>query len=144
MSTDTTGDDAAETAMTLIRAGLLTAVAAAVAASVVALLLGAVGIDLQVPVEPGGSELQPLPLVPVVVAAALPVLVGTIVYALLRRGIDRPARVWPVVVAVVTLLSLVPVARLGGGTANQLGLGVLHLLVGGIAAVLLPRIAGDA
>lgn len=128
----------------LIRAGLLTALAAAALAAVVALVLGAVGVDLQVPVEPGGDQLQQLPLAPVLIAAGLPVLVGTIVYALVRRASDRPAWIWRIVVVAVTLLSFAPVLSVGGGIGNQVGLGLLHVVVGSTAALLLPRFAGDS
>jgi Family of unknown function (DUF6069) len=70
------------------RAGLLAAVAATVVNAVAWLVLQSLlGADLQVPSQPGGTELVDLPLIPVILVTLFSGLLGAVVLWLLtRRG----------------------------------------------------------
>jgi hypothetical protein len=112
------------------RAGLLGSLAATLANVLVWLVLQQVlDLDLQIPVQPGGTELQQLPLATVAVATLVPALLGTLLLWLLtRRNGPGGIRLWTILAAAFALLSLFAPFGLDVSTGRRLGLLVFHVL----------------
>ena len=111
------------------RAGLLAALAATVVNTLAWVLLQQVlDVGLQVPVEPGGTELNGLPLGAVLVVTALSSLVGAVVLWLLTRRGPSGVRLWAILAVVFGVLSALPAFSIDVSTARQLGLVLFHLL----------------
>ncbi|HUG87115.1 MAG TPA: DUF6069 family protein [Euzebya sp.] len=118
--------------------GVLLAPAVAVAVHVV--LIGPVGLDLQVTQGPGSSSLVPLSLLATVLVALVVGLLGWLAVALLERGLGGPRgrRIWTILALVVFMVSLVPVIVLDVPQSARWGLFTLHATV---ALVLLPTLS---
>ncbi|GIH97008.1 hypothetical protein Psi01_76380 [Planobispora siamensis] len=86
-----------------------------------------------------GDGTQPVGPVPVVVTSLLAGLAGWALLAVLERFASRPGRIWTIVALVVLVLSLS--GPLGGavGVAATLVLVLLHLVVGAVLVLGLPR-----
>ena len=111
------------------RAGLLAALAATVVNTLAWVLLQQVlDVGLQVPVEPGGTELNGLPLGAVLVVTALSSLVGAVVLWLLTRRGPSGVRLWAILAVVFGVVSALPAFSIDVSTARQLGLVLFHLL----------------
>jgi hypothetical protein len=111
------------------RAGLLAALAATVVNVVAWLVLHPVlDVGLQIPREPGSTELYEMPLAAVVLTTAVTGLVGTVVLWLLTRRGPSGIRLWAVLAAAFGALSAVPAFSLDVSMARQLGLVLFHLL----------------
>ena len=103
------------------RAGLLAALAATVANAVAWVLVQQVlDAGLEIPAQPGSTELSALPLGAVIFVTAFAGVVGT-------AG-PSGIRLWAVLAAAFGALSALPALGLDTTTARQLGLVLFHLL----------------
>jgi Family of unknown function (DUF6069) len=111
------------------RAGLLAALAATVVNGLAWVLLQQVlDVGLHVPVEPGSTELNALPLGAVLIVTALSSLVGAVVLWLLTRRGPSGVRLWAILAVAFGVLSSLSAFGLDVSTARQLGLVLFHLL----------------
>lgn len=111
---------------------------AAVINVVVFLILG-LFIDWNATMTPAGA---PVSAVPVAMLTFIPILLSGVVFFLLARFIKRPVTVWIGVCVVVTLLSFVtPFSVPGAPLPWIIGLEILHVIAGAIAALGYPRLA---
>jgi Family of unknown function (DUF6069) len=111
------------------RAGLLAALAATVANTIVwVLLLPVLDAGLQVPVQPGSTELNELPLGAVVGVTAVSSLVGAVALWLLTRRGPSGVRLWVILAVAFGVLSALPAFGLEVSTGRQLGLVLFHLV----------------
>jgi hypothetical protein len=120
----------------LLRRAAVAAGAILVAVGESAVLRQAAGVDLAVT---SGDSTRPITVAAVVVAATVAALAGWALLAVLERRTNR-ARVWWTSIAVaVLLLSLLvgPPSGVGGGAKATLAL--LHLSVGVVLILGLPR-----
>jgi Family of unknown function (DUF6069) len=85
-------------------------------------------VGLQVPTEPGGTELSELPLGLVIGVTAVAGLVGAVVLRLLSRRGPSGIRLWVILAAAFGVLSALPAFGLDVSTGRQLGLVLFHLL----------------
>ncbi len=92
--------------MTLLRYGVIAAVAAALVNALLWFIARAVGVSLRV--QPPGQPETEVALLAVVLLTAVPVLLGAGVYALLRRWSRRPFLIFLVLALLVFALLLVP------------------------------------
>ena len=110
------------------RAGLLAAAAAVVVNALAWVLLQQVlDVGLQVPAEPGSTELSELPLGPVVGVTALSSLLGAAVLRLLTRRGPSGVRLWAILALVFGVLSALPALGLDVSIGRRLGLVLFHL-----------------
>ena len=111
------------------RAGLLAALAATVV-NVVAWVLVQQVLDagLEIPAQPGSTELSALSLGPVIGVTGLSGLVGAAVLRLLTRRGPSGVRLWAVLAVAFGVLSALPIFGIDTTTARQLGLVMFHLL----------------
>ena len=89
------------------------------------------GVSFLMPLEPGSSELAPLPAVIVVVASALPAIFATILYALLGKFVRRPILIFWIISAVVLVLSFgLPIFNLPAtvDTPTVIALELMHIV----------------
>jgi hypothetical protein len=107
------------------RAGLLAALAATVGWVVLQPVLD---VGLQVPTQPGSTELDKLPLGPVVGVTAFSGLLGAVVLWLLSRRGPSGIRLWVILAVAFGVLSALPAFGLDVSTGRQLGLLLFHLL----------------
>ncbi len=106
-----------------------------VAASAAYVLLHGLSVDLTVS---GGTHINA---VSVALTALVAALAGWALLAVLERITARPRRIWyPVALAVFILSLLGPLG--GTGTGARLGLAALHVTVGTIVILGLPRPSG--
>jgi Family of unknown function (DUF6069) len=111
------------------RAGLLAALAATVVNALVWVLLQQVlDVGLQVPAQPGGTELSSLPFGAVVGVTAFAGLVGAAVLWLLTRRGPSGIRLWAILAVAFGALSALPAFGLDVSTGRQLGLVLFHLV----------------
>jgi hypothetical protein len=111
------------------RAGLLAALAAtAVNALAWVLLQQALDVGLQIPAQPGGTELTSLPLGAVVFVTAFSSLVGAVVLWLLTRRGPSGVRLWAILAVAFGVLSSLPALSIDVSTGRRLGLVLFHLL----------------
>ena len=111
------------------RAGLLAALAATVVNGLAWVLLQQIlDAGLQIPSQPGGTELSSLPLGLVVGVTAVAGLVGAVVLRLLSRRGPSGIRLWVILAAAFGVLSALPAFGLDVSTGRQLGLVLFHLL----------------
>jgi hypothetical protein len=111
------------------RAGLLAALAATVLNALVWVLLQQVlDVGLQIPAEPGGTELTSLPLGAVVFVTAFSSLVGAVVLWLLTRRGPSGVRLWAILAVTFGVLSSLPALSLDVSAGRRLGLVLFHLL----------------
>ena len=110
------------------RAGLLAALAATVVNGLAWVLLQQV-LDggLQVPSQPGGTELSSLPLGAVLFVTAFSGLLGAVVLCLLTRRGPSGVRLWALLAVAFGVLSALPAFGLDVATGRQLGLVLFHL-----------------
>jgi hypothetical protein len=111
------------------QAGLLAALAATVVNGVVWFLLQQVfDVGLEIPSQPGGTELTSLPRSAVLFITAFPSLVGAVVlWQLTRRG-PSGIRLWAILAVVFGALSALPAFGLDTSIGHRLGLVLFHLL----------------
>jgi hypothetical protein len=111
------------------RAGLLAALAATVVNGLAWVLLQQVlDAGLQVPSQPGSTELSSLPLGAVVLVTAFAGLLGAVVLWLLARRGPSGVRLWAMLAVAFGVLSALPAFGLDVSTGRQLGLVLFHLL----------------
>jgi uncharacterized protein DUF6069 len=111
------------------RAGLLAALAATVVNGLAWLLLQQVlDVGLQVPSQPGGTELSSLPLGAVLLVTAFSGLLGAVVLWLLTRRGPSGVRLWALLAVAFGALSALPAFGLDVSTGRQLGMVLFHLL----------------
>ena len=106
---------------------------AALAATVVnglawVLLQQVLDAGLQVPSQPGGTELSSLPLGAVLFVTAFSGLLGAVVLWLLTRRGPSGVRLWAMLAVAFGALSALPALGLDVSTGRQLGLVLFHLL----------------
>lgn len=92
--------------MALLRYGILAAAMAALVNAVLWIIARAVGVSLRV--QPPGEPESEVSLLAVVILTAVPIVLGTGVYALLRRWSRRPFLIFLVLALLVFALLLVP------------------------------------
>ena len=111
------------------RAGLLAALAATVVNAVAWVLVQQVlDAGLEIPAQPGSTELSALPLAAVVLVTAFSSLVGAVVLWLLTRRGPSGVRLWAALAVAFGVLSALPAFGMDVTTARQLGLVLFHLL----------------
>ena len=111
------------------RAGLLATAAAVVVNAVVWVLLQQVlDVGLQIPAQPGSTELSDLPVGTVIGVTAVAGLVGAAVLRLLTRRGPSGVRLWAILAVAFGVLSALPAFGLDVSTGQQLGLVLFHLL----------------
>jgi hypothetical protein len=111
------------------QAGLLAALAATVVNGVVWFLLQQVfDVGLEIPSQPGGTELTSLPLSAVLFITAFAGLVGAVVLWLLTRRGPSGIRRWAILAVVFGALSALPAFGLDTSIGHRLGLVLFHLL----------------
>jgi hypothetical protein len=111
------------------RAGLLAAAAATVVNALVWVLLQQVlDVGLQVPVQPGDTELQSLPRGTVIFVTLATGLVGAVALWLLTRRGPSGVRLWAWLAVAFGILSALPAFSLDVSTGRQLGLVLFHLV----------------
>jgi hypothetical protein len=111
------------------RAGLLAALAATVVNGLAWVLLQQVlDAGLQIPSQPGGTELSSLPLGAVLSVTAFSGLLGAVVLWLLTRRGPSGVRLWAMLAVAFGALSALPAFGLDVSTGRQLGLVLFHLL----------------
>ncbi|HEV3505940.1 MAG TPA: DUF6069 family protein [Actinomycetes bacterium] len=111
------------------RAGLLAALAATVVNAVAWVLVQQVlDAGLEIPAQPGSTELSALPLAAVLFVTAFAGLVGTVVLWLLTRRGPSGVRLWAILAVAFGVLSALPAFGIDTTTARQLGLVLFHLL----------------
>jgi hypothetical protein len=111
------------------RAGLLAALAATVVNAVAWVLVQQVlDAGLEIPAQPGSTELSALPLGAVVLVTAFSGLVGAVVLWLLTRRGPSGVRLWAALAVAFGVLSALPAFGIDTTTARQLGLVLFHLL----------------
>jgi hypothetical protein len=111
------------------QAGLLAALAAVVVNGLAWLLLQQVlDVGLQIPSQPGGTELTSLPLSAVLFVTAISSLVGAVVLWLLTRRGPSGVRLWAILAVAFGALSALPAFGIDTTTGRQLGLVLFHLL----------------
>jgi hypothetical protein len=111
------------------RAGLLAALAATVVNALAWVLIHQVlDAELRIPVEPGSTELNAMPLGAVVLVTAFSGLVGAVVLWLLTRRGPSGVRLWAILAVAFGVLSALPAFSIDVTTARQLGLVLFHLL----------------
>ncbi|MET8524325.1 DUF6069 family protein [Micromonospora sp. NPDC005172] len=120
----------------LVNRAAVTASAIVVAVVEFALLHSVAGVDVAVT---SGSSTRQVTVAAVVVAAAVAALAGWALLAALERATNR-SRVWWTSIAVAVLLLSLVVGPTGGvGAAAKATLALLHLSVGLILILGLPR-----
>ncbi|GAA4756560.1 hypothetical protein GCM10023350_47710 [Nocardioides endophyticus] len=125
MTTITATAPAAVSSRVSWRSGLVTVVGGAVSTTLVALVLQAIGVGLEV----GG---EPIPALGFTQMVAL----GGVIGVVLARHLGRTAYLRTTVV--LTALSCVPSLALGDTVADKLGLVLTHVVA---AAIIVPRLA---
>jgi hypothetical protein len=114
------------------RAGLLAALAALAATVVNAiawvLLQQVLDAGLQIPAQPGSTELNSLPIGAVIFITAMSALVGAVVLWLLTRRGPSGIRLWAFLAVAFGVLSALPAFSIDVSTGRQLGLVLFHLL----------------
>ena len=111
------------------RAGLLAALAATVVNGLAWVLLQQVlDAGLQIPSQPGGTELSSLPLGAVLFVTAFSGLLGAVVLWLLTRRGPSGVRLWVLLAVAFGALSALPALGLDTSIGRRLGLVLFHLL----------------
>lgn len=111
------------------RAGLLAALAATVVNGLAWVLLQQVlDAGLQVPSQPGSTELSSLPVGAVLLVTGFAGLLGAVVLWLLTRRGPSGVRLWAMLAVAFGVLSALPAFGLDVSTGRQLGLVLFHLL----------------
>jgi hypothetical protein len=111
------------------RAGLLAVLAATVVNGIVWFLLQQVfDVGLEIPSQPGGTELTSLPLSAVLFITAFSSLVGAVVLWLLTRRGPSGVRLWAILAVAFGVLSALPALGLDTSIGRRLGLVLFHLL----------------
>ena len=111
------------------QAGLLAALAATVVNGILWFLLQQVfDVGLEIPSQPGGTELSALPLSAVLFITAFSSLVGAVVLWLLTRRGPSGVRLWAILAVAFGALSALPAFGLDTSIGRRLGLVLFHLL----------------
>ncbi len=125
------------------RAGLLAALAAVVVNGLAWVLLQQVlDAGLQIPSQPGGTELTALPLSAVLFITAFSSLVGAVVLWLLTRRGPSGVRLWAILAVAFGALSALPAFSIDTSTPRQLGLVLFHLLATVVVLAVVRRQLG--
>ena len=111
------------------QAGLLAALTATVVNGIAWFLLQQVfDVGLEIPSQPGGTELTALPLSAVLFITAFSSLIGAGVLWLLTRRGPSGIRLWAILAVVFGALSALPAFGLDTSIGRRLGLVLFHLL----------------
>jgi hypothetical protein len=111
------------------QAGLLAALAATVVNGIAWFLLQQVfDVGLEIPSQPGGTELTSLPLSAVLFITAFSGLIGAVVLWLLTRRGPSGIRLWAILAVAFGALSALPAFGLDTSIGRRLGLVLFHLL----------------
>ena len=111
------------------QAGLLAALAATVVNGIAWFLLQQVfDVGLEIPSQPGGTELTSLPLSAVLFITAFSGLIGAAVLWLLTRRGPSGIRLWAILAVAFGALSALPAFGLDTSIGRRLGLVLFHLL----------------
>ena len=111
------------------QAGLLAALAATVVNGIAWFLLQQVfDVGLEIPSQPGGTELTSLPLSAVLFITAFSSLIGAAVLWLLTRRGPSGIRLWAILAVTFGALSALPAFGLDTSIGRRLGLVLFHLL----------------
>ena len=111
------------------QAGLLAALAATVVNGIAWFLLQqAFDVGLEIPSQPGGTELTSLPLSAVLFITAFSGLIGAVVLWLLTRRGPSGIRLWAILAVAFGALSALPAFGLDTSIGRRLGLVLFHLL----------------
>ena len=111
------------------QAGLLAALAATVVNGIAWFLLQQVfDVGLEIPSQPGGTELTSLPLSAVLFITAFSSLIGAAVLWLLTRRGPSGIRLWAILAVAFGALSALPAFGLDTSIGRRLGLVLFHLL----------------
>jgi hypothetical protein len=111
------------------RAGLLAALAATVVNALAWVLLQQVlDAGLEIPSQPGSTELNPLPIGAVLFVTAFSSLVGAAVLWLLTRRGPSGVRLWAILAVAFGVLSALPAFGIDTSIGRRLGLVLFHLL----------------
>ena len=111
------------------QAGLLAALTATVVNGIAWFLLQQVfDVGLEIPSQPGGTELSALPLSAVLFITAFSGLVGAVVLWLLTRRGPSGIRLWAILAVAFGALSALPAFSLDTSIGRRLGLVLFHLL----------------
>jgi hypothetical protein len=111
------------------QAGLLAALTATVVNGIAWFLLQQVfDVGLEIPSQPGGTELSALPLSAVLFITAFSGLVGAVVLWLLTRRGPSGVRLWAILAVAFGALSALPAFSLDTSIGRRLGLVLFHLL----------------
>jgi hypothetical protein len=111
------------------RAGLVATAAATVVNALVWVLLQQVlDVGLEIPAQPGSTELSELPIGQVIGVTAISGLLGTAVLRLLTRRGPSGVRLWAILAVAFGVLSALPAFGIDTTTGRQLGLVLFHLL----------------
>ena len=114
---------------TALPTGLLAAAAAVVVNGLAWVLLQQVlDVGLQIPAQPGSTELSELPLGPVVGVTAIAGLLGAAVLRLLTRRGPSGVRLWAILAVAFGVLSALPAFGIDVSIGRRLGLVLFHLL----------------
>ena len=92
------------------------------------LLQQVLDVGLQIPSQPGGTDLTSLPLSAVLFITAFSSLVGAVVLWLLTRRGPSGVRLWAILAVAFGVLSALPAFGIDVSTTRQLGLVLFHLL----------------
>ncbi|MGN9810060.1 DUF6069 family protein [Micromonospora sp. BQ11] len=120
----------------LLRRSAVTVGATVLAAAVFAVLTEVADIDLA---ARAGDSTRHVTVAATVTAAIVAAAAGWALLAVLERRTARARGVWTAVAVVVLLLSLLAGPATGIGAAAKLGLTLLHVSVGAVLILGLPR-----
>lgn len=124
----------------LIRAGLLAAVVAALG-NVLVLLVSqsALGLDIVIPAQPGSTQLMTLSIPVVIGVSAVSALGATLLLALLQRFTARALRIFQIIGVLFLLVSFAPVVGVPADTGVLVVLGLMHIVAGAAIIGILSR-----
>ena len=120
----------------LLRRGIVTAAAITFAAGELVVLQSVAGVDVSALV---GDSIQQITVAAASVAAAAAALSGWALLAVLERTASRARLLWTVTAIVVLLLSMAVGPPAGITTGARASLALLHLTVGLVVVLGLPR-----
>lgn len=127
----TIAQDARSTTGELIKAGLLAAVVAALGNILVLFVSQSIGgLSIEIPAQPGSTQLMPLSVPAVIGASAVPALGATLLLAILGRLTDRALRIFQIIGVLFLLVSFAPVLGVPAGTSVLIVLGLMHAFAG--------------
>ena len=127
--------------------GLVAAGAAALGNLIFYFISRGLGVSYLMPVEPGSTELAPLPAGIVIFASIVPAVAATFLYAILGKLVSRPVTVFWIISAIVLLLSMaLPFVNLPDtvDSATVFALEVMHVIAAAAIVGVLTTLGRDA